>query len=314
MTALSVALVCCLSPASRAERIDAKPSTQLQGKRQGEHRGERLIHAFNYDGVSLLPSMHQTQLQQVRDYYMGLRPNDILRGFRLKHKDWAPGKDLGGAYSERPLSFGQWLGGFARIYRATGDLAVRERALYLMDEWGKTISDDGSYGYRNQKRGHYGYDKMAGGLVDVYEYIGSDDALVYLEKITDWAEKNLDRSNEYALPSEWYTLSENLYRAYELTGDERYREFAKVWEYPNYWNALAKGGDVFRPLINAKRHPSYHAYSHVNSLSSAAMAYSVSGEQKYLDAIVGGYAFLKNTQLFATGGYGPEESFVVPNG
>ena len=72
--------------------------------RLSSQHGKRLIHAFNYDGVKLLPSMHQTQLQQVRDYYMRLRPNDVLRGFRLKHKDWAPGKDLGGAYSERPLA------------------------------------------------------------------------------------------------------------------------------------------------------------------------------------------------------------------
>ncbi len=245
---------------------------------------------------------------------MQLRPNDVLRGFRLKHKDRAPGKDLGGAYSDRPPSFGQWLGGFARIYRATGDIEVRQRALYLMDEWGKTISDDGAYGYRDQMPSHYGYDKMVGGLVDVYEYIGSKEALVYLDKITVGAEKNLKRSNEFSLPSEWYTLSENLYRAYELTGDERYREFGKIWEYPKFWNALARNDDVFRQLTNAKKHPSYHAYSHVNSLSSAAMAYSVSGEQKYLDTIVGGYKFLKDTQLFATGGYGPEESLIVPNG
>lgn len=310
----SAALTSCAISAGNAEASEAESVPHRPGVHQAGRSGKKLIHPFNYEGVKLLPSMHLAQLQQVRDYYMQLRPNDVLRGFRLKHKDWAPGKDLGGAYSERPLSFGQWLGGFARIYRATGDLAVRDRALYLMDEWGKTISDDGSYGYRNQKRGHYGYDKMLGGLVDVYEYIGNKDALIYIEKITDWAEDNLDRSNEYALPSEWYTLSENLYRAYELTGDERYREFAKVWEYPRYWNALAEGGDVFRPLMNANKHPSYHAYSHVNSLSSAAMAYSVSGEQKYLDTIVGGYRFLEETQLFATGGYGPEESFIVPNG
>ena len=282
--------------------------------RPSRPEGVRVLRAFNYDGVQLLPSMHLAQLKEVRDYYMQLRPNDILRGFRLKEKDWAPGKDLGGAYSERPLSFGQWLGGFARIYRATGDIFVRDRALYLMNEWGKTISDNGAYGYRDQKRGHYDYDKMVGGLIDVYEYIGSQDALTYLERITEWAEKNLDRSNEYALPTEWYTLSENLYRAYELTGNERYREFAEVWEYTDFWNSLGEGSDVFRQLVNAKQHPSYHAYSHVNSLSSAAMAYSVTAEQKYLDAIVGGYEFLKNTQFYATGGYGPEESLIVPNG
>lgn len=277
-------------------------------------KGSRAIHAFNYRGVELLPSRHEAQFRQVRDFYMRLRPNDLLRGFRLKDRDWAPGKDLGGAYSERPLSFGQWLAGFARIYRATGDTDVRDRAVYLMNEWGKTIGDDGSYGYQQGKGGHYDYDKFVGGLVDMYEYADSEQALGYLDQITTWAEANLDRSNEYALPREWYTLSENLYRAYELTGDQRYADFAKVWEYTDYWDAFADRADVFARLARAKKHPSYHAYSHVNSLSSAAMAYSATGERRYLDAIVNGYRFLKETQLFATGGYGPEESFIVPNG
>ncbi|TWT92127.1 hypothetical protein Pla108_41370 [Botrimarina colliarenosi] len=277
-------------------------------------QGDRAIRSFNYRHVELLPSRHEAQFRQVRDFYMRLRPNDLLRGFRLKDRDWAPGKDLGGAYSERPLSFGQWLAGFARIYRVTGDVAVRDRAVYLMREWAKTIGEDGSYGYEHGQGEHYDYDKFVGGLVDMYEYAGCDDALGYLDKITTWAEANLDRSNEYALPKEWYTLSENLYRAYELTGEQRYDDFAKVWEYSDFWDVLATRGDVFAELKHAKQHPSYHAYSHVNSLSSAAMAYSANGEQRYLDAIVNGYDFLKDTQLFATGGFGPEESFIVPNG
>lgn len=277
-------------------------------------RGKRILQPFNYDGVRLLPSRHQSQFKQVRDYYLRLHPNDVLRGFRLRTKDWAPGKDLGGAYSERPLSFGQWLGGYARMWKATGDEVVRDRALYLMNEWGKTVDEDGFYGYRNLKRGHYDYDKMVGGLVDMHEYLGSEEALGFLDRITTWAEKNLDRSREYALPSEWYTLSENLYRAYELTGDRRYYDFAKVWEYEGFWGALAANKDVFAALSAADRHPSYHAYSHVNSLSSAAMAYSATGEKKYLDTIVNGYNFLNETQFYATGGFGPEESFVLPNG
>jgi DUF1680 family protein len=44
------------------------------------------------------------------------------------------------------------------------------------------------------------------------------------------------------------------------------------------------------------------------------MAYRVTGERAYLDTIVNGYAFLRDSQLYATGGYGPEESFIVPDG
>jgi len=272
---------------------------------------------FNYEGVQLLPGRLADQFTQVRDFYFKLRANDVLKGFRERSGWQAPGRELGGAYSGSALSFGQWLGAFARMYKATGDTAIRDKAIYLMDEWGKTIADDGFFGYKAPPHnpGHYIYDKMVGGLVDMYEYIGSESALEYLGKITDWAEKNLDRANPYALPSEWYTLSENLYRAYELTGDKRYFDFAKVWEYTDYWAILARDESPFQDILKSNpKHESYHGYSHVNTLSGAAMAYKVTGERHYLDTIVNAYQFLQDTQCFATGGSCPEEQLVVPDG
>ena len=40
--------------------------------------------------------------------------------------------------------FGLWLSGRARISLATGDAALRDNAVYLMTEWGKTIESDGN--------------------------------------------------------------------------------------------------------------------------------------------------------------------------
>ena len=108
-------------------------------------------------------------------------------------------------------------------------------------------------------------------------------------------------------PSEWYTLSENLYRAYELTGNPRFKAFAEVWLYPAYWNKFA---DTAEP---ADAH-GVHAYSHVNTLSSAAMAYKVTGDETYLKIIKNAYDFLQNTQCYATGGYGPREMIMNPDG
>ena len=281
----------------------------------GDPKG--IIQPFNYEGVQLLDGRLKDQFEQVKDFYLALRANDILKGFRERAGYNAPGKELGGAHSHSALGFGQWLSAFARMYKATGDNAIRDKAVYLMDEWGKTIDEDGFFGYKAPPHnpGHYIYEKMVGGLVDMYEYIGSENALEYLAKITDWAEKNLDRSNPYALPSEWYTLSENLYRAYELTGNKRYSDFAKVWEYTDYWGILARGESVFQDILKTNpRHESYHGYSHVNALSSAAMAYKVTGEDHYLETIKNAYQFLQNTQCYATGGYAPEEQFVVPDG
>lgn len=276
-----------------------------------------VIHPFNYEGVELLDGPLKEQFEHVKAFYLSLQDNDILHGFRKRAGMHAPGKELGGAYSNTALTFGQWLGAFARMYKVTGDTDIRDKAVYLMDEWAKTIEDDGYFFYTDKRHGHphYVYDKFVQGLVDMYEYVGCQRAKRYLDKITDWAEENIDRSNPYALPTEWYTVSENLYRIYELTGDKRYNDFAKVWEYSDYWDTFAKGENIFEPLRQIEREKKgYHGYSHVNTLSSAAMAYKITGERHYLDTIVNAYKFLKETQFYATGGYGPEEQFIVPEG
>ena len=69
---------------------------------------------------------------------------------------------------------------------------------------------------------------------------------------------------------EWYTLPENLYRAYLLTGRELYKQFADEWLYHDYWAPFAATSELNEVVP-------VHAYSHVNSLNSAAMADAVTG-------------------------------------
>ena len=110
----------------------------------------------------------------------------------------------------------------SRMYKATGDKPILEKATHLMREWGKTIELDGYFYYsRRPMPPHYTYDKTVCGLVNLYHYGGQKDALPLMEKITDWAVKNLDRSCQNPTPehpdaTEWYAVSENVYRAYRL--------------------------------------------------------------------------------------------------
>ena len=57
--------------------------------------------------------------------------------------------------------------------------------------------------------------------------------------------------------------------------------------------------------------PERHAYSHVNTLASAAKAYEVTGDEKYFKAIENAWAFLTTTQMYASGGWGADERFVL---
>ena len=288
-----------------------------------------MITPFDFSGVRLGESPFNDQFERMKEYFLAVPNNDILRGFRERAGLAAPGSDLGGWYNadipwpsslkHRPTTlanpFGQWIGAFSRMYKATGDARILSKVDYLLHEWAKTIDDDGYFfSGDNPAITHYDYEKMIGGLADAYEYAGIDHALVHAERITAWARAHLSRRRLAATTDypgggdwiggavsdvEWYTLPENLYRLYLLTGDQGYRDFARLWHYDSYWGELARN--------NPHCMTGLHAYSHINTLSSAAMAYAVSHDRSLLDAIVNAYDIMQESQWMATGGYGPGE-------
>jgi uncharacterized protein len=276
-------------------------------------RARVVLEPFDYDGVQLRPSRWLSQLQTAREFYLQVSDDDILHGWRLAAGLPAPGKPLGGWCGKNSSTvFGQWLSGMARLYRATNDAAIREKAGRLLTGWAKTLKPDGDCGMN-----HYPFEKLVCGLVDMHVYGGHSDALPLLVKVTSVASKRLGRENIAAAaspsglhsgrPGEWYTLSENLYRAYIASGRELFREFGDAWLYPAYWNKFAETSAPENAW-------GVHAYSHVNTFSSAAMAYAVSGEPQYFAILKNAYDFLQRTQCYATGGYGPEERIVRADG
>ena len=255
------------------------------------------------------------QIDEAKEFYLRIPNDDLLLGFRSRAGQPAPGHTLGGWYGDDVFHiFGQILSGLARLYAATGDQACKEKVNALLDGWTKTLAPDGYFFYSTKPNApHYIFDKMVGGLVDMALYCGRRDALNDLSRVTDWAIKHLDRSHKWLDGGEWYTLSENLYRAYQATGDPKYRDFAKVWEYTTYWSAYAERRDIFVKQPDGNETQRYHAYSHVNTLGGAAMAYRVRGGHTYLETIRNAYGFLQANEVFATGGFGPDESIVPPS-
>jgi len=274
----------------------------------------RHLETFDYSGVRLLDGSLKKQYEDTRDFYLKIPDDSILLGFRRRAGQPAPGKQLPGWYGNDEFNtFGQWVSGMSRMAKATGDQEILHKATGLVEEWSKTIDPDGYFYYsRNPETPHYTYDKTLGGLVDLYHYGGQKDVVPLIDRVTDWAIENLDRSRRNPDPenptghSEWYTLSENLYRAYQLIGNSKYKTFGDLWRYPRYWGTF-----------NGDSEPSpqgLHAYSHCNTLSSAAMAYAVTGEAQYLQTIVNAYEYFRRTQFYATGGWGPNELLVRPDG
>jgi DUF1680 family protein len=273
-----------------------------------------VIETFNYDGVRLLSGRFYEQVARAQDVYGSIPNDDILKGFRREAGLPAPGNDMRGWCSRTCAGiFGQLLSGMVRLGRATGDTTLRDKALTLFEGWIETVGPDG-----NARMTPYAWEKLVCGLVDLHIYTGCESALPMLERTTEWAARTFDRTRKVADaydfwgagPSdthEWYTLPENLYRAYLVSGNSAFREFADIWRYEAYWSQFA---DTAEPAVVVP----VHAYSHVNTFSSAAMTYAVTGDERYLRMCVNAYDFLQRTQCYATGGFGPDERLMPPDG
>jgi len=278
--------------------------------------GKTILNTFDYDGVTLDGGRLRQQVEEVRAYYLRVPNDDLLKPYRQRAGKPAPGADLKGVYIGHGI-FGQFLSGLARLYAATGDPACKGKAQALMEGWAECIEPDG---YALQAKpidlAPYHFEKLVGGLVDMIVYGGDPRAATHLGRIIGWAETNVagveqqintTNANWYVRNGEWYTLSENLYRAFQATGDPRCRRLAERFEYTDFWNLIAKRANVFdRPGWGGW----YHAYSHVNSFCGAGPAYLVKGDEHYLDVLKAAFDFIQEQEAYATGGFGPNETLM----
>ncbi|MGH7940260.1 MAG: beta-L-arabinofuranosidase domain-containing protein [Limisphaerales bacterium] len=264
------------------------------------------LNAFNYAEVTLTGGPMAAQARFARKFYLAIPNDNLLNGFRLRAGLPAPGRPMGGWYDPNGFAggcaFGQYLSALARTYANTGDARYKEKVAELVHGFHQTIAPDGFFFMSRKVSTNwpcYTYDKNCIGMRDAWEWTGNAEALDVLRVMTDWAYKNLPRRKD-----EWYTLPENLYNCYALTGDKRYLDMAREYDYSDeYYNYFANGTNAFLPTR--------HAYSHVNSLASAAKIYEVTGNRKYLRAISNAWQFLTGTQMYASGGWGPNERFVI---
>jgi hypothetical protein len=305
---------------------------RLSGRTQhaAEEPGRAPLAEFGYGDVSLASDLHEAQLRDSLSVLMALSEDSLLKPLRQLSGMPAPGDDLGGWYSYNPAydyrknfdygfapgcCFGQWVSALARTYAITGDDAVREKVLRLNRLYAKTITADF---YRNNRFPAYCYDKILLGLLDSHSYVQDPLALAILEQTTNTALPELpghavehdarwrmdkDKDDASWTWDESYTMPENLFLAHQRDAGRRYYDLGLQYLDDKPWfDPLARNENV----LNGR-----HAYSHVNSLSSAMMAYLVAGSEKHLRAAQNAFAMIEE-QSYATGGWGPDETLRAP--
>ncbi|HEY1263800.1 MAG TPA: beta-L-arabinofuranosidase domain-containing protein, partial [Terriglobales bacterium] len=283
---------------------------------------------FDYSQVQLLDGLLREQFENNHRLFLGLDEDGLLKPFRQRQGLPAPGPDLGGWYDNSNdfdpksnfhgfipgHSFGQYLSGLARAYAVTGSKETQQKVFRLARGFAQTVEPAGKF-YVDYRLPGYTFDKTCCGLIDAHQFAHDPKALEILKVATaavlpHLPERALSRAEQEALPhkdiaygwDETYTLPENFFLAYRRSGDRRYRELGERFIYREFYDALAEDHNAF---------PGKHAYSHVNTLSSAMQAYLVLGQEKYLRAAANGLRMVQE-QSFATGGWGPNEGFVEP--
>ncbi len=289
--------------------------------------GSTRLTQLDYVDVQLLDGPMLEQFKQNHALFLNLNEDSLLKPFRQLAGQTAPGEDMGGWYSPSPdfdppknmtgyipgHSFGQYLSGLSRTYAVTGDKATQAKIHRLVMGFAATITPKFYEGYCIPC---YTFDKTNCGLIDAHQFARDPNALAVLNQATDavlpWLPpKALNREEMMARPhknvsftwDESYTLPENFYLANRRGAGVRFHQLAvRFLEDDTYFNPLAENENVL---------PGQHAYSHVNALCSAMQAYLMDGSEKHLRAARNGFQFVVD-QSFATGGWGPNETFQKP--
>lgn len=291
---------------TRASFADSAASSSREPLRQME-----------YGQVVLTEGPIAEQYQAVHEHYLSLSNDRLLKVYRQAAGMPAPGPDMGGWYDYNGFvpghSLGQYISGLARIGASTGDAGCHEKVNALVEGFARTLGSRGESILRPQTNLWvcYTLDKHFAGLIDAATLSRVQSAIPLLSRVLEGATPLLpaqgrDRIGKKEPPyDETFVMPENLFAAHMLTGNAAFEQLGlRYMLNRELFDPLASGSDPF---------PGQHAYSHAIALSSAGMAYLRYGDSRYRAAMHNAFTLLTTQQQFASGGWGPNETFVHPH-
>jgi len=274
------------------------------------------LRQFDYAQVRLTGGPFADQYNALHAHYLSLSNDRLLKVYRQRAGLPAPGEDMGGWYDLDGFvpghSLGQYISGLARMGASTGDRACPEKVGELVEGLARTLGPDNQSILRPKTNlwTCYILDKHFAGLIDAVTLSGVPQAKDLLNRVLAGSQpllpaKGRDRIGKKDPPyDETFVMPENLFLAETLTGNPAFGELARRYLLDReFFDPLARGADPF---------PGQHAYSHAIALSSGARAYLTLGDARYKQAIENAFTLLTTQQQFASGGWGPNETFVTP--
>jgi len=306
----AAALAAAPSIVSFAKQTGAAPEPATTNSREP-------LRQFDYSQVQLTTGPFAEQYNALHAHYLALDDDRLLKVYRQRAGLPAPGRDMGGWYDLNGFvpghSLGQYISGLARFGASTGNTAAHDKVHTLVEGFAATLGPQNQSILRPDTNLWicYTLDKHLVGLVDAATLSNVSSAPDLLNRVLSGAQALLpahgrDRIGKKDPPyDETFVMPENLFLAAGLTNNPQFTDLAHRYLLDReLFDPLARGDDPF---------PGQHAYSHAIALSSAARAYLVLGDPKYKSALEHAFTLLTTTQQFASGGWGPNETFITPH-
>ncbi len=274
------------------------------------------LSALPLGSVSIDGGLYKEVIDYWGKFYLNIPNDNILYEFRMNTGvQNPPGTRLGGwSIQLKGYEANEWISGFCKLYAITGNKAYKDKAMTLLDEWYQCFERNvGGLMWYNS---HYALKRWVDAFLDSYTYLGNKNALERIDALYTWAKKNLTAKRQFGdNGTEWYTLSETFYQVYAVTKEKKYLDFAKKWEYTEYWSFFQDASNI-TPFAKAPETgmntEHYHVISHVNSFNGAAEAYRLTKDASYLNILKNAFTWLKNDQMFSSGTIGAGLEWGMP--
>jgi DUF1680 family protein len=229
---------------------------------------------------------------------------------------------------------GHYLSAASRMAAATGDVSFREKVDTMVAELAKcqtALKQDGylaafpsgAFDRLEGKRGnsggvvvpYYTVHKIMAGLVDAHHYLGNTQALQMAIKMADYFEKRLAALDAELLEkicrtdgsrnpqNEFGSMSDVLAELYEVTGDQKHLDAARLFNRSWFIAPLAAGEDRLANL---------HGNTHVAQAIGLAHCANLTGETKEVKASENFWGMVTRDHAFVIGGNSFKEWFDKP--
>ncbi len=289
---------------------------------------------FALGQVRLTAGRLQDNQNRTLTYLRFVDVDRLLYNFRANHRLSTNGAAATGGWDAPTFPFrthmqGHFLTAWAQAYAVLGDTVCRDKANRMVAELARCQANNGAAGFsagylsgfpesdftaleaRTLSNGNVPYyciHKTLAGLLDVWRYIGNDQARTVLLALAGWVDTRTARLTssqmQAMLGTEFGGMNEVLADIYQQTGDQRWLTAAQRFDHAAVFNPLAANSDQLNGL---------HANTQVPKWVGAAREYKATGTTRYRDIAVNAWAITTGAHTYAIGGNSQAEHFRAPN-